>query len=124
MTWAVSVTAVFAVASLSAAIAVLVGRSITRADQIEIAHRRACSYTQMEVGDVSFALFTSPVDGPEDGQVGTPPSCRNAMCAACGRGKAVDLLDRGTPVEEGWTHDVDEDYCPDCAAVRAQTWGY
>jgi hypothetical protein len=39
-----------------------------------------------------------------------------AACDGCG----AEMKDRMT----GWSVDVDENYCPDCAAVREGTWGY
>lgn len=39
-----------------------------------------------------------------------------AACNGCG----VAMKDRIT----GWSVDVVEAYCPDCAAVREDTWGY
>ena len=41
---------------------------------------------------------------------------RRAACNGCG----AAMKDRIT----GWSIDVDESYCPDCAAVREDTWGY
>ncbi|MGB7237807.1 MAG: hypothetical protein WBD41_17755 [Rhodococcus sp. (in: high G+C Gram-positive bacteria)] len=40
-------------------------------------------------------------------------------CDGCGhRARIEDGL------VDGWSADVDENYCPDCAAVRYDTWGY
>ncbi|WP_032367928.1 hypothetical protein [Rhodococcoides fascians] len=39
-----------------------------------------------------------------------------AACAGCGAARKGRIA--------GWSIDVDETYCPDCAAVREDTWGY
>lgn len=40
-------------------------------------------------------------------------------CDGCGHRARIEdgLVDR-------WSVDVNENYCPDCAAVREDTWGY
>lgn len=39
-----------------------------------------------------------------------------AACAGCGAAMKGRIA--------GWSIVVDENYCPDCAAVREDTWGY
>lgn len=124
MSWTVFVAVVVAVLGSSAAIAVVVGRSIARADQIEMAHRETHRYTGIEAGDVALALLTMPIGGSRNRQTEVPPFHSTSICAACGMAKTADPHNRCEAAGSDWTHDVAEDYCPDCAAVRTRTWGY
>lgn len=71
------------------------------------------------VGSVTLGRMISHADRLEN----TAPC--DIWCTGCG----LPTLDRrarsdAACAQPGWSHGVDEDYCPDCTETRHATWGY